>query len=207
MGHMVERVQIIIKGIVQGVGFRPAVYNIAESLDLKGYVTNTSEGVLVDIEGARVADFVQRIRSESPPLSRITDLTVTPLPHKGYTYFTILASTDTAAGRPFTLVSPDVSICDDCLRELLDPADRRYLYPFINCTNCGPRYSITRSVPYDRPNTTMANFAMCPDCLQEYHNPKTDGSMRSRMHVPCAGRGSNFDCRMRIAECRMERRS
>lgn len=172
MGHMVERVQIIIKGIVQGVGFRPAVYNLADSLDLKGYVTNTSEGVLVDIEGARVADFVQRIRGESPSLSRITDLTVTPLPPKGYTYFTILASTDTAAGRPFTLVSPDVSICDDCLRELLDPADRRYLYPFINCTNCGPRYSITRSVPYDRPNTTMSNFAMCTDCLQEYHNPK-----------------------------------
>jgi hydrogenase maturation protein HypF len=171
MGHMVERVQIIIKGIVQGVGFRPAVYNLAESLDLKGYVTNTSEGVLVDIEGARVAAFVQRIRSESPPLSKITDLTVTPLPHQGYTYFSIRASTDTAAGRPFTLVSPDVSMCDDCLRELLDPSDRRYLYPFINCTNCGPRYSITRSVPYDRPNTTMANFAMCPDCLQEYHDP------------------------------------
>jgi len=171
MGHMVERVQIIIKGIVQGVGFRPAVYNLAKSLDLKGYVTNTSEGVLVDIEGARVADFVQRIRSESPPLSKITDLTVTPLPHQGYTYFSIRASTDTAAGRPFTLVSPDVSMCDDCLRELLDPSDRRYLYPFINCTNCGPRYSITRSVPYDRPNTTMANFAMCPDCLQEYHDP------------------------------------
>jgi hydrogenase maturation protein HypF len=172
MGHMVERVQIIIKGVVQGVGFRPAVYNLAESLDLKGYVTNTSEGVLVDIEGARVADFVQRIRSESPALSRITDLSVTPLPHQGYTFFAIRASTDTAAGRPFTLVSPDVSICDDCLRELLDPPDRRYLYPFINCTNCGPRYSITRSVPYDRPNTTMANFAMCPDCLREYHDPR-----------------------------------
>ena len=198
MGHMVERVQIIIKGIVQGVGFRPAVYNLAESLDLKGYVTNTSEGVLVDIEGARVADFVQRIRSESPLLSRITDLTVTPLPHKGYTYFTILASSDTAAGRPFTLVSPDVSICDDCLRELLDPADRRYLYPFINCTNCGPRYSITRSVPYDRPNTTMANFAMCPDCLQEYQNPKN-----RRFHAQpnaCPVCGPQVEFRVRSSE-------
>ncbi len=172
MGHMVERVQIIIKGIVQGVGFRPSVYNLAESLGLKGYVTNTSEGVLVDIEGARVADFVQRIRSESPSLSRITDVTVTSLPHHGYTDFAILASTDTAAGRSFTLVSPDTSTCDDCLRELLDPSDRRYLYPFINCTNCGPRYSITRSVPYDRPNTTMAHFTMCPDCLREYFDPR-----------------------------------
>ncbi len=172
MGHMVERVQIIIKGIVQGVGFRPAVYNLAESLELTGYVTNTSEGVLVDIEGTGVADFVQRIRSEAPALSRITEFTVTPMPHHGYTAFTILASTDSAANRPFTLVSPDVSMCDDCLRELLDPSDRRYLYPFINCTQCGPRYSITRSVPYDRPNTTMANFAMCPECLQEYHDPK-----------------------------------
>ena len=201
MGHMVERVQIIIKGIVQGVGFRPAVYNLADSLDLKGYVTNTSEGVLVDIEGARVADFVQRIRGESPSLSRITDLTVTPLPPKGYTYFTILASTDTAAGRPFTLVSPDVSICDDCLRELLDPADRRYLYPFINCTNCGPRYSITRSVPYDRPNTTMSNFAMCTDCLQEYHNPKN-----RRFHAQpnaCPVCGPQVEFRLRNAECGM----
>ncbi len=173
MGHMVERLQIIIKGIVQGVGFRPSVYNLAASLDLKGYVTNTSEGVLVDIEGSRVADFVQRIRSEAPSLSRITELTATPLPHHGYADFTIHASTDNAAGRPFTLVSPDVSTCDDCLRELLDPSDRRYLYPFINCTNCGPRYSITRSVPYDRPNTTMADFAMCPECIEEYHDPKS----------------------------------
>jgi hydrogenase maturation protein HypF len=202
MGHMVERVQIIIKGIVQGVGFRPAVFNLAESLDLKGYVTNTSEGVLVDIEGARVADFVQRIRGESPSLSRITDLAVTPLPHKGYTHFTILASTDTTAGRPFTLVSPDVSICDDCLRELLDPADRRYLYPFINCTNCGPRYSITRSVPYDRPNTTMANFAMCPDCLQEYHNPKN-----RRFHAQpnaCPVCGPHVEFRVRSSEFRVK---
>ncbi len=178
MDHMVERVQIIIKGIVQGVGFRPSVYNLAESLELKGYVTNTGEGVLIDIEGARVSDFVQRIRGEAPALSRITELTVTPMPHHGYADFTILASTDTAAGRSFTLVSPDISMCDDCLREMLDPSDRRYLYPFINCTQCGPRYSITRSVPYDRPNTTMANFAMCTDCLQEYHDPR-----RRRFHA------------------------
>jgi len=201
MGHMVERFQIIIKGIVQGVGFRPTVYNLAESLDLKGFVTNTSDGVLVEIEGARVADFVRRIRTESPPLSRITDLTVTPLPQHGYTYFSILASTDAATDRPFTLVSPDVSTCDDCLRELLDPSDRRHLYPFINCTNCGPRYSITRSVPYDRPNTTMADFAMCPDCLQEYHDPKN-----RRFHAQpnaCPVCGPQVEFKLRNADCGM----
>ncbi len=198
MGHMVERVQIIIKGIVQGVGFRPAVYTLAESLDLKGYVTNTSEGVLVDIEGARVADFVQCLRSEPPPLSRITDLTVNQLPHHGYTDFTILASVDHLAGLPFTLVSPDVSTCDDCLREMFDPADRRYLYPFINCTNCGPRYSITRTVPYDRPNTTMASFSMCPECLKEYHNPKN-----RRFHAQpnaCAACGPQVKFRVQSSE-------
>ena len=171
MGHMVERAQIIIKGVVQGVGFRPFVYKLARSLDLKGYVTNGSEGVLIDVEGSQVTAFIQRVRTEAPPLSRITDLTVVPLPLNCYLAFTILPSTDEASGRPFTLVSPDISCCSDCLHELLDPSDRRYLYPFINCTNCGPRYSITLSVPYDRPNTTMAGFTMCPECLREYQDP------------------------------------
>ena len=171
MGHMVERAQIIVKGVVQGVGFRPFVYKLAQSLDLKGYVTNRSDGVLIDVEGAHVASFLQRIHTDAPPLSRITELAVIPLPLNGYIAFTILPSTDDASDRPFTLVSPDVSCCEDCLHELLDPSDRRYLYPFINCTNCGPRYSITRSVPYDRPNTTMAGFTMCPDCLREYQDP------------------------------------
>jgi hydrogenase maturation protein HypF len=202
MGHMVERVQIIIKGIVQGVGFRPAVYNLAESLDLKGYVTNTSEGVLVDIEGARIADFVRRIRSESPSLSHITDLTVTPQPLHGYTDFTILASIDTADGRPFTLVSPDVSTCDDCLRELLDPSDRRYLYPFINCTQCGPRYSITRSVPYDRPNTTMAGFTMCSECLREYQDPR-DRRFHAQPNA-CATCGPHVEFSVRSSEFRVK---
>jgi hydrogenase maturation protein HypF len=199
MGHMVERVQIIIKGIVQGVGFRPSVYNLAESLDLKGYVTNTSEGVLVDIEGTRVSNFVQRIRSEAPSLSRITDLTVTPLPHLGFDDFTIRTSTASAEGHPFTLVSPDVSTCHDCLRELLNPTDRRYLYPFINCTNCGPRYSITTSVPYDRSNTTMASFAMCPECQREYQDP-ADRRFHAQPNA-CATCGPQVEFRMRNAEC------
>jgi hydrogenase maturation protein HypF len=171
MGHMVERAQIVVKGIVQGVGFRPFVYNLAESLGLKGYVTNTSEGVFIDVEGAGLSAFARRLRQEAPPLSQITEVSVNLLPVHGYSDFAIHKSTDHARGL-FTLVSPDVSICDDCLRELLDPSNRRYLYPFINCTNCGPRYSITKSVPYDRPNTTMAAFTLCPDCLSEYHDPR-----------------------------------
>lgn len=172
MGHMVERAQIIVRGIVQGVGFRPYVYSLAGDLGLKGFVTNTADGVFIDIEGQRLPDFIKRLPKESPPLSQITDLSVTPLPYKGYPDFTIHKSTDHAETGLFTLISPDVSICDDCLKELLDPHDRRCLFPFINCTNCGPRYSITRSIPYDRPNTTMAGFTMCPECLSEYNDPK-----------------------------------
>jgi hydrogenase maturation protein HypF len=172
MGSMAERAQIIVKGIVQGVGFRPYVFNLAESLGLKGYVTNTSEGVLIDAEGHELAQFITRLRPEAPPLSQITDVFVTSLPLKGFSAFTIQKSTESTRALPFTLVSPDVSICSDCLREMLDPSDRRFLYPFVNCTNCGPRYSITRSVPYDRPNTTMAPFTMCSDCRKEYDDPR-----------------------------------
>ncbi len=168
---MAERAQIVVKGIVQGVGFRPYVYNLAGALSLNGYVTNTSEGVFIDVEGARVPEFIQRLRIEAPPLSRITDISVTPLTVHGYRDFTIQKSLDQTAKLPFTLVSPDVSICDACLHEMLDPLDRRYLYPFINCTNCGPRYSITRAIPYDRPNTTMSSFALCPYCRKEYDDP------------------------------------
>ncbi len=169
---MVERAQIVVKGVVQGVGFRPFVFSLADALGLKGYVTNTSEGVFIDIEGVRLNEFIDRLRRDAPPLSSITDVSFASHPLHGYTEFTIRHSVDQAGGLPFTLVSPDVSICDDCLKELLDPADRRYLYPFINCTNCGPRYSITRRVPYDRPNTTMSGFTMCPDCLAEYQDPR-----------------------------------
>jgi hydrogenase maturation protein HypF len=167
---MVERAQITVTGVVQGVGFRPFVYALAGDLGLKGFVTNTAGGVLIDAEGLRLGDFLKRIPKEAPPLSRIAGIAVVSLPLHGYRDFQILKSIDSE--RAFTLVSPDVSICDDCLRELLDPRDRRYLYPFINCTNCGPRYSITTCVPYDRPNTTMAAFTMCPDCEREYHDPK-----------------------------------
>ncbi len=171
MGSMVERAQIIVKGVVQGVGFRPFVYKLATGLQLAGFVTNTSEGVLIEVEGGNIPEFVRRLRAEAPPLSDILDISILNLHRQGYSDFAIRSSTDHAANHPFTLISPDVSICDECLHELLDQDDRRYLYPFINCTNCGPRYSITSAVPYDRPNTTMAGFTLCPACLKEYHDP------------------------------------
>ncbi|GAB4418746.1 MAG: carbamoyltransferase HypF [Thermodesulfovibrionales bacterium] len=166
---MVERVRIKVSGIVQGVGFRPYVYNLAESLNLRGYVTNTSEGVDIDVEGEKVSDFLERLSKEAPPLSEIARIDVYPSPVCGYADFRIIESSD---GDRFTLVSPDVSVCNDCLRELFDPDNRRYLYPFINCTNCGPRYTITKAVPYDRPNTTMSVFEICDECYKEYNDPK-----------------------------------
>ncbi|OGW51886.1 MAG: carbamoyltransferase HypF [Nitrospirae bacterium RBG_13_43_8] len=166
---MNSRVKIFVKGIVQGVGFRPFVYSLAKSLNLKGYVLNSSKGVTIEVEGDSSKTFVERLTREAPPLSQIMDVEVVPMPYHGYDDFQILKSKDEGS---FTLISPDVSICQDCFRELLDRNDRRYLYPFINCTNCGPRYTITRSVPYDRPNTTMSVFQLCPDCEREYHNPE-----------------------------------
>ena len=165
---MNRRTKILVKGIVQGVGFRPFIYNLAKSLDLKGYVINSSGGVTVEIEGENSTAFIDRLPKEAPPLSQIMSIDVIPMEHHGYQDFQIMKSEDEGS---FTLVSSDVSICGDCLGEMLDKNDRRHLYPFINCTNCGPRYTITKSVPYDRPNTTMSVFKMCPDCQGEYNNP------------------------------------
>ncbi|MBA4372959.1 MAG: carbamoyltransferase HypF [Thermodesulfovibrio sp.] len=162
-----ESLRISVKGIVQGVGFRPFVYNLATGMGLSGYVTNTAEGVEIAVEGPVLGAFVDRLRSEAPPLARILAVDISFAEPAGFSNFEIRESTGVGQ---FTLVSPDVAVCDDCRKELFDPADRRYLYPFINCTNCGPRYSITRSVPYDRPNTTMAVFSMCGRCLDEYHD-------------------------------------
>src|SRR5512143_491560 len=199
MGSMAARAQIVVKGIVQGVGFRPFVFNLAGSLDLRGYVTNTSEGVLIEIEGQRLPEFVERLQTDAPPLARITDVAVTSLPYHGYIEFVIRRSMDSTADSQFTLISPDISVCEDCHRELFEPSDRRYLYPFVNCTNCGPRFSITRSVPYDRPNTTMAGFTMCPDCLREYHDPRNrrfhaqpNACATCGPHVVFRVRGSGF---------------
>lgn len=162
-----NRVLINIKGVVQGVGFRPFVYNLAKSLNLKGTVTNTTDGLAIDIEGKDITSFIDRLPKEAPPLSEINNIDISTMPFHGYGDFKIVKSRDNGS---FTLISSDVSVCNDCLKEMLDKDNRRYLYPFINCINCGPRYTITNAVPYDRHNTTMSVFKMCNECESEYNN-------------------------------------
>jgi hydrogenase maturation protein HypF len=166
-----ERAGLSIEGIVQGVGFRPFVYRLAIERKIDGWVLNSPAGVEIEAEGDRdrLHDFIRELRTKAPPLATITDLTARALHVTGIPGFTIRDS-DGAAAR-MTLIAPDIGICDDCLRELFDPSNRRYRYPFINCTNCGPRYTIIEDIPYDRPFTTMKKFAMCPACRAEYENP------------------------------------
>ena len=162
---------VLVSGIVQGVGFRPFVYRIAQRHGIAGTVCNTSEGVRIVAEGApgQVEAFLDSFRRELPPLARVTSLAVTERPPRGLRGFRILPSTDETAHA--ALVPPDVAVCPSCLRELDDPADRRHRYAFINCTDCGPRYTIIRNVPYDREQTSMAVFPMCPGCRREYAEP------------------------------------
>ncbi|HYL35230.1 MAG TPA: carbamoyltransferase HypF [Bryobacteraceae bacterium] len=169
--HPIVRRQIHVRGIVQGVGFRPFVYNLARRLQLSGYVLNSSAGVLIEVEGheAELGQFVRGLSEDAPPLSQIEDLAVAALEPAGYDSFVIRESVD-EPGR-LVPVSPDVSTCDDCMRDFRTPGNRRHGYPFTNCTNCGPRYTITRKIPYDRPLTTMACFVMCERCRREYENP------------------------------------
>jgi hydrogenase maturation protein HypF len=165
------RTEIRVEGVVQGVGFRPFVYALATRLGLSGLVGNDVHGVFVEVEGSapRVDDFLAALRRDAPPLATVERVAVRRLPPTGIPGFTIAAST--AGGERETLVSADSTTCADCLAELADPADRRFGYPFINCTNCGPRFTIVRDVPYDRPFTTMADFPMCAECAAEYHDP------------------------------------
>jgi hydrogenase maturation protein HypF len=162
------RLRLEVTGAVQGVGFRPTVWRLARELGLAGFVRNSSAGVEIEVEGQRAAEFAGALRAAPPPLARIAALAVSVVPARGDAGFRILPSREAGAS---TDLSPDIATCPDCLRELADPADRRHAYPFVNCTNCGPRYSITLRVPYDRPNTTMAPFALCADCAREYADP------------------------------------
>ncbi len=161
---MQVRKEIHVSGIVQGVGFRPYVYRLAKDRNLGGNISNTPAGVTIEIQGPPdlVEDFVSRLPEEAPALAQITCVSVRDVPCKPDERFEILSSH--AGEHASALISPDVAVCDDCLRELFDPQDRRYLYPFINCTNCGPRFTIVRDVPYDRPRTSMSVFAMCDNC-------------------------------------------
>jgi hydrogenase maturation protein HypF len=160
-----------ITGIVQGVGFRPFFFTLAKRYDLSGWVRNTSQGVDIEVDGdyGHIQGFIQALHTEAPPLSKIDTFEVEQGPANGYHGFEIKKSF--AIQGAFQPISPDTSICPDCLRELFDPSDRRYRYPFINCTNCGPRFTIIEDIPYDRPNTTMAGFPMCEACLEEYCEP------------------------------------
>jgi len=163
------RLRIHVDGIVQGVGFRPFVHGLAREFAVSGWVRNTGEGVDIEAEAADLDGFVTALRARAPVLARVDALTWAPLEPVGDKGFAIdLSSAD---GGRRTLVSPDTATCADCLEELADPTDRRYRYPFLNCTNCGPRFTIVTGVPYDRAATTMAGFAMCADCRREYDDP------------------------------------
>ena len=163
-----ERRRLRARGVVQGVGFRPFVYRLAREHGLGGYVLNDGDGVLIEVEGGELDRFAVELRSRAPALARVESLTSEIVEPLGEGEFSILESV--ASGHT-ALIPPDVATCGECLRELFDPADRRYRYPFINCTQCGPRFTIVRAVPYDRPNTTMAGFPLCADCRREYEDP------------------------------------
>ena len=168
---MQVRRQIDVSGIVQGVGFRPYIYRLAAEHNLAGTICNTSAGVTIEVQGAAesVAHFLKQLPAQAPPLARITNFTAREVACNGDQEFRIVHSH--GGEKVQTLISPDVSVCPDCQREMFDPADRRYRYPFINCTNCGPRFTIVRDIPYDRPSTSMAVFPMCQDCQAEYEDP------------------------------------
>jgi hydrogenase maturation protein HypF len=168
---MMKRIEIRITGIVQGIGFRPFIYNLARSHSILGWVLNNEKGVLIDAEAedGYLDRFIQDITKLAPSLARIESFEVRDLEPLGYTLFEIKKSEE--AQEKFVLISPDVATCDQCLSELFSPQDFRYRYPFINCTLCGPRFTIIKDIPYDRPKTTMAPFMMCPICQQEYEDP------------------------------------
>lgn len=165
------RLCLQVRGAVQGVGFRPFVYRLATEIGLDGWVNNSPQGVSVEIEGSRAAldEFLLRFHTEKPPIASIEHAEAKFLAPVGYHGFEIRASVE--SGEKRALILPDLATCPDCLRELFDPSDRRYLYPFTNCTNCGPRFSIIEALPYDRPNTTMKVFPMCEECRTEYEDP------------------------------------
>ena len=166
-----QRVRIVIRGAVQGVGFRPFIYRLAEEMDLKGWVINNTQGVFIEAEAAPevLQQFLLRINREKPVISFIQSFEhsfVDPVP---YDNFEIRESTD---GAKTALILPDIATCSECQREIFDPTNRRYRYPFTNCTNCGPRFTIIEALPYDRPRTSMRVFEMCLECSEEYYNPR-----------------------------------
>ena len=161
--------KILTQGIVQGVGFRPYVYRLATSLDLNGYVRNLGNVVEIILEGSEIELFIKRLQNELPPIARIDSIEVLDIDESNFTDFKIIESSDSYSG--VSVIPPDIAICDSCLDEIRNPADRRYKYPFNACTDCGPRFTVIDSVPYDREKTSMDEFPLCDDCLIEYRNP------------------------------------
>lgn len=165
------RIRMMISGTVQGIGFRPFIYRLANELSLCGWISNIPEGVIIEVEGKKdsLISFKSRMYSEKPSLASIYSCELVEFDAVGYPSFEIRSSSDD--GKKRAVILPDLALCPDCLRELFDPSNRRFRYPFINCTNCGPRWSIIKSVPYDRINTSMKEFTMCPECQKEYDDP------------------------------------
>jgi hydrogenase maturation protein HypF len=165
------RSRVRVRGLVQGVGYRPFIHNLAGSFGLTGWVLNDSDGVLMEVQGGDCSGFLQSLNQQAPPLARIEGIEVRAVsPEPAEASFEIRASV--LGGGASTAISSDTGVCEDCLAELFDPKNRRWRYPFLNCTHCGPRHTITRALPYDRPQTSMAGFALCPDCAHEYHDPR-----------------------------------
>jgi hydrogenase maturation protein HypF len=192
-----RRLRLRVRGAVQGVGFRPHVYGLASQLGLSGFVRNDAEGVLIEVEGVGADQFVHALRLAPPPLARVDSLEVAELPLAGGLDFVIAA---TEAGASLTRIGADVAVCEACLSELFDPASRFYRYPLVNCTHCGPRYTLTRALPYDRAQTSMAPFAMCPDCARDYVEPSN-----RRFHaepIACRECGPRLDAEIgAVADC------
>jgi len=164
-------IRVVVFGVVQGVGFRPFIYRLARAFGYAGWVKNIGPGVEIHLESATSVDFgrfLRRLKGDLPPLARIESLSFKPVSHQGWRSFRVRKS---GKGESFVFISPDIATCEACHREILTPSERRYHYPFTNCTDCGPRYTIVKSLPYDRAKTTMAGFRMCPDCAREYGDP------------------------------------
>ena len=166
--YVSEARRIRVTGVVQGVGFRPFVWRLANELGLSGWVRNDAAGVEIHCEGGRIDELAARLKSEAPPLARVDAVTATPVAATGCVGFAIGES---AGGKVLTTIGHDTATCPDCLAELFDPANRRYRHAFITCTHCGPRYTVTRRLPYDRPQTSLGPFTLCPDCAREYADP------------------------------------
>ncbi len=200
-----QRIALDVEGIVQGVGFRPYIYKLATSLNLTGTVLNNPHGVQIEVQGTKkhIQSFMTSLQFNAPPLAQITSLKTKVIPPITESSFEIVKSEVTT--RRKTLISPDIATCPDCLKELNNPADRRHLYPFINCTNCGPRYTIIKDIPYDRPLTTMSVFPMCPACQIEYDDPSDRRFHAQPNACPVCGPSiSLFKNKTRLVENPME---